>query len=189
MLVSPAFVFTLLDRAESLNCTNSSSESDEASTTDTTNNDGRSLHSLLLVDRKGDRKLKYKQSTQISNKPETFKIPESDVMSRMKAFLPFMSEPRAPVTSDGDSAVTFVPMNDHASDSDSDSGSDSSESDEEDPRPHVEMRLALVAEDTSDSDNEADIDTSLIGEVTEENLKLPSDKCEPTASPVIEELN
>ena len=156
------------------------------------------LRKMLLIDRKGD-KCKNSTTKPPKAKPNICMLPKSDLMERMNAFAPFLSgavsAPSPPVLSDSQlsgGAVQFVPVSDSESDSsrDSDSG-DSDDEGEATQGPHVEMRLAVVPDNDSDSDDDptAAEDGAQLGEVTEQNMRLPGQTNKTKPPPVIEELN
>ena len=145
-----------------------------------------SLPAMLLLDKHktlGD----SRQTSSNKVKPNIFKLPESDVLARMKSFVPFLSEPKADnISADCDSVVKFIPL----SDSEDSSGSDCESEDTDNEGPHVEMRLAVVPDTASDSEDDGGShEDMLLGEVTANNLRLPQMSCHRSAPPVIEELD
>lgn len=138
------------------------------------------LQSLLLLDKRNG--VNTRKDKQLPSKPNICKLPESDVMARMKSFVPFLSD--ATISTDGEDAVKLVPISDSESGSDSDS---SEESDDEGM--HVEMRLAVVPDTTSDTEEGSGDEGTLLGEVTAENIKLPQKHSGTNPAPTIEELN
>ena len=141
------------------------------------------LSQMLLLDkktRKGDRR----QSNKPLTKPSISKLPESDVISRMKAFLPMLSAPLPTPESSQDSAVQFIPISDSDDSSDDDNpnqvlfdkhlaNQSRQECDTQQQTPCVEMRLALAMNSDSDSDPDSDTVDNAIGPVTEANLNFP----------------
>ena len=153
------------------------------------------LQKMLLIDRKGDKR-KNSTTKPPKAKPNICTLPKSDLMERMNAFAPFLSGAlSAPGLSNSQlsgGAVQFVPVSDSESDSSRDSDSSDSEDEGETTRgPHVEMRLAVVPDNDSDSDDDttAAEDGAQLGEVTEQNMRLPGQTANTKPPPVIEELN
>lgn len=171
--------------AESSPCINCINESGDSPSLDEKHLK-KNVGSLLLLDNKGPTARNSKSVLLV--KPSICRLPESDVMARMKAFVPFLSETKV-ATDSCDSAVEFVPLSESGSDDESDSSEAS-----EDEGPHVEMRLAVVANNSSDSEEEEEEevadDAMLFGEVTAENMRISHKRNDTnTVRPTIEELN
>ncbi|XP_067930029.1 uncharacterized protein [Watersipora subatra] len=140
------------------------------------------ISSLLIV---GNKTSTSKHALPSQTKPNICRIPESDLMAKVKAFIPTIakSEQAEPDLSRQDSLVQLVPI------SDSDSNDSDSENDDEDNGVHVEMRLAMMPDMSSDSEESSCPEQPSLGEVTEDNIKLPTNKNIRQTPPCIEELN